>query len=255
MNRPFAYILLAIFCTMGIPAIANAVGLEVALGGWYQSPSGTLGLDITGAEDLLDLENDLNYDDETRFIGRAKLDLPFVPNVYVMATPMEFEGDGSKAFNFGGETFQGSFSSKLTLDHYDVALFYGIPLLETATLDMLNIELGINVRIFDFEARIAGEDPFGNPAEESESFTVPIPMVYAAIMFRPLEAINFEVEGRGISFGDDKSFSLIGRVRWNTFGPLFVTGGYRYDDYDIDEEGLVVEADFSGPFAEAGFSF
>jgi outer membrane protein len=253
MNRLFASIALAIICTMGIPAIASAVGLEVALGGWYQSPSGTLGLeDNFGFIDPVDLESTLNFDEEAGFIGRAKLDLPFVPNIYVMATPMEFEGDGSQSFTFGDLSVNGDFSSKLTLDHYDVALYYGIPLLETTTLNMLNIELGINVRIFDFEARVAEKN---TGLEESESFTVPIPMVYAAVMFRPLEALNFEVEGRGISFGDDSSFSLIGRVRWNTFGPLFITGGYRYDDYDIDEEGIRVDADFSGPFAEAGFSF
>jgi len=252
MKRLLCGFAIGLLCALAIPATASAVGLEVALGGWIQSPSGTLGLDITGAEDILDLEDDLDYEEETRFIGRAKLDLPFLPNVYLAATPMEFEGDGSKTFSFGGLSVDGNFSSKLTLDNYDVALYYGIPLMETATLNMLNIELGINLRIFDFEAQVV-EDLTG--VKESESFTVPIPMVYAAVAFRPLDALNFEVEGRGISFGDDKSFSLIGRVRWNTFGPLFVTGGYRYDDYDIDEEGILIDADFSGPFAEAGFAF
>jgi len=252
MKRLYFGLALGLLCALTIPATASAVGLEVALGGWIQSPSGTLGLDITGAEDILDLESDLNYDDETGFIGRAKLDLPFLPNVYVMATPMEFEGDGSKNFDFGDITVTGEFSSKLTMDNYDVALYYGIPLLETATLNMLSIELGLNLRIFDFDAQVVNEL---TGIKESESFTVPVPMVYAAVMFRPLEALNFEVEGRGISFGDDKSYSLIGRVRWNAFGPLFVTGGYRYDDHDIDEEGILIDADFSGPFAEAGFSF
>lgn len=253
MKRFLACAALGIIVALTMPATASAVGLEVALGGWHQSPSGTLGLENDfGIIDPVDLENTLNFDEETRFIGRAKLDLPFVPNVYVMATPMEFEGEGNETFEFGDLSVTGEFASELTLDHYDVALYYGIPLLETATLNTLNIELGINVRIFDFEARV--EEKLSG-LQESESFTVPIPMVYAAVMFRPLEALNFEVEGRGISFGGDKSFSLIGRVRWNTFGPLFVTGGYRYDDYDIEEEGLDIDADFSGPFAEAGFAF
>jgi len=49
--------------------------------------------------------------------------------------------------------------------------------------------------------------------------------------------------------------TLIGRVRWNAVGPFFVAGGYRYDKYDIDEEGVILDADFSGPFGELGLSF
>jgi hypothetical protein len=48
---------------------------------------------------------------------------------------------------------------------------------------------------------------------------------------------------------------LIGRLRFNLVGFLFLTGGYRYDKIDIDEEGVIIDTDFSGSFAEAGLSF
>jgi hypothetical protein len=35
------------------------------------------------------------------------------------------------------------------MDHYDVALYYSIPFLKTATLGIFNIEAGLNARIFD----------------------------------------------------------------------------------------------------------
>jgi outer membrane protein len=238
---------------VSLPVSVHAFGIEIAGGAWRQSPSGQLGYEPLSPTDILDLETDLNYEDETRFFGRVNIDMPLIiPNIYVMATPMEFEGNGSKNFNFGGTTVNGAFYSKLTLDHLDVALYYGIPLLETATFDTLNIDIGLNVRIFDLEATVK-ESATGDT--ETESATVPIPMVFVALQFRPIEAIAIEAEGRGISISGNKAYSLMGRLRWNAIGPFFLAGGYRYDKYDIDEDGIVVDADFSGPFGEVGFEF
>ena len=61
-----------------------------------------------------------------------------IPNIYLMATPMEFEATGSKSvnFTFGDRTFTGNtnFTSSLQLDHYDIAFYYGLPFVKTATL-------------------------------------------------------------------------------------------------------------------------
>jgi outer membrane protein len=239
------------------PSATYAVGLEFAVGGWKQSPQGDLSFDEISDVDILDLGDDLKYDDETRIFGRLKIDLPLpIPNLYLMATPMEFDGTGQKNvdFTFGDITFQGNvnFFSELTLDHLDLALYYGLPFVETATADMLNIEVGINVRIYDFEGTI---DQATTGLKESESYTLPIPMIYLAAQLRPLESLAIEGEGRGVIFGDDKVYSLIGRLKLKVFGPLFIAGGYRYDKIDIDEEGVRLELDFSGPFVEAGFAF
>jgi outer membrane protein len=254
INLSVCHILLAVIM---IPSTAAALGLEVTAGAWYQSPKGQLAFKPDDAGDILDIENDLKYDDETQFLGRLKIDMPLlIPNIYVMATPMEFEGTGRKDLNFkfGDVNFDGSadFFSKTTLDNFDIALYYGIPLLETATLDKLNIDLGVNVRIIDFETKVTQESP---GIDETKSLTLPVPMVFAALQFRPIERLTFEAEGRGISIGNDKTYSLLGRLRLNVFGPVFVTGGYRYDNFDIDEKGIVIDADFKGPFAEAGLSF
>ncbi len=239
------------------PSATYAVGLEFAVGVWEQSPQGQLSFEEISELDILDLEDDLNYDDETRIFARLKIDMPLViPNIYLMATPMEFDGTGQKnvTFKFGDETFSANvpFSSELVLDHYDVALYYGIPGLETATADMLNIEIGINVRIYDFEGKI--DQPTTGLAE-SESFTSPVPMIYLGAQLRPLEKLAIEAEARGIVFGDDKGYSLIGRLKWKVFGPLFLAGGYRLEKIDVEEDDFKLDIDFSGVFAEAGVVF
>jgi len=251
-------IIFTILFAMALPGAAHAFGLEIAGGAWLQSPSGTLAYEALDPNDFLDLENDLKYEDETRFFGRLNIDMPlFFPNIYLMVTPMEFEGDGIKSldFKFGDETISGSapFYSNLNLNHADIVLYYGIPGLETATADMLNIDIGINVRIYDVEARIVQESP--SSVDITESITVPIPQVFLALQFRPTDFLALEAEGRGISISGNKAYSLIGRLRFNILGPFFLTGGYRYDKIDIDEEGVIIDTDFSGPFAEAGLAF
>jgi outer membrane protein len=246
-------LILACVVFVCLPVSVHAIGLGAAVGAWRQSPSGQFAYEPLGPNSILDIDEDLNYDNETRPMGWINIDMPLIiPNIYVSATPMEFDGTGDKTFKFGDIIVDGAFESKLTLDHLDVALYYGIPLLETATLNTLNIDIGLNVRIFDLETTIT---ELASGTTETESVTLPLPMVFVAVQFRPIDAISIEAEGRGISISDNKAFSLIGRLRWNALGPFFLAGGYRYDKYDIDEEGILVDADFSGPFAELGFEF
>jgi outer membrane protein len=157
-------------------------------------------------------------------------------------------------FSFGGENFQGNmdFDSELKMNHLDVALYYGIPGIRTATADVLNIDLGLNFRFLDFRAEIE-QDVIGE--KESESYLLPIPMLYAGAQIKPLNWIALDLEGRGIYYSNNHYVSLIGRLKVMPFGPLFVAGGYRYDNMKIDYQDIDVDADFEGPFAEAGFDF
>ena len=245
--------LVFLFATV-MPSQSFTAGVEFAVGVWEQSPQGQLSFE--NDFDNLDLEDDLSYDDETRLFARLKIDMPAViPNIYLMATPMEFEADGqlNRNVDFGGIVIPVSedFSSELTLDHFDLALYYGIPGLETATADLLNVEIGINIRVYDFEGKVE----LASGLTESEDFTAPVPMLYLAAQLRPLKKLAIEAEARGIVFGDDKGYSLIGRLKWKFLKPFFIAGGYRVDKIDVEEDDFTLDIDFSGLFAEAGVIF
>ena len=251
------FILAGLIFLLFIPTSALAWGVEIAGGAWYQSPSGNLSFDKTTHADDLDLEDDLNYDDKWQPSGRLKIDMPlFIPNIYIMATPIKWDERGSKNvnFEFGGKEFQADvdFNSKLKMNHLDVALFYGLPFIKTATLDVLNIDLGLNFRLMDVKAEIEQKD-FG--LKESESYFLPLPMVYAAMQIVPVEWLGLEFEGRGIGYSSNYYVSLIGRLKVKPFGPFFVAGGYRYDTVKIDYQDIDIDAEFEGPFAEAGLDF
>ncbi len=111
------------------------MGLEAAIGVSYQDSQG--GLVFNG--DSLDLNNDLRFNRAAQFFGRVKIDMPLIiPNLYLMATPLRFDGTATDnlSFKFGDQTFNAGipFSSTLRLDHYDLALYYGLPFVKQATL-------------------------------------------------------------------------------------------------------------------------
>ena len=251
------FILSGLIFLLFIPTTALAWGVEIAGGAWYQSPSGNLSFDETTHADDLDLEDDLNYDDKWQPNGRLKIDMPlFIPNIYIMATPMKWDESGSKdvSFKFGGETFSGGvdFDSKFKMNHLDVALFYGLPFIKTATAGVLNIDLGLNFRLLDVKAEIKQKD-LG--LKESESYFLPLPMVYGAMQIVPVEWLGLEFEGRGVAYSSNYYVSLIGRLKVKPFGPFFVAGGYRYDTVKIDYQDIDIDTEFQGPFAEAGLDF
>ena len=244
---------------MMFPLNAFAVGIEVAVGGWHQAISGTLSYSETLLPDTIDLENDIDFDDETRFLGRVKIDMPLIlPNIYIVAAPMSFDGAGVKSgtLNFGDYTFDFStgLESEITINQYDIGLYYGLPFLETVTFGKFNIDLGLNVRLVDFEANVKGTVA-GATVEESESLDLAIPMLYVGVQLTPIDSLAFEAEGRGIVVGDNKVYSLLGRVRYNFVGPLFVAAGYRMDKVEIDEDDVDADVKFAGPFIEGGFKF
>ena len=249
-----------LFCLifiLSIPTTSFAWGLEIAGGAWYQKPSGNMSFDNSTPENDLDLEDDLNYDDKWKAFGRLIIDMPlFFPNIYLMYTPMKWDETGSKNvnFNFGGKEFQANvdFDSELKLNHFDVGLFWGLPFINNATADVLNIDLGLNVRMMDVKAEIEQKD---TGLKESESYFLPLPMIYSGMQIEPFKYVALEFEGRGIGWKSNHYVSLIARLKVRPYGPFFVAGGYRYDNVKIDYQDIDIDTEFQGLFAESGLEF
>jgi outer membrane protein len=244
-----------------MPGAASATGIEVAVGGWNQTPNGDVSYKPISGLDTLNIKDNLKYNDETRVFGRIKIDTPlFLPNIYLMATPLSFSETGAKntSFQFGNVSFRPNvpFTSELKLDHYDLGLSYGVPLLKTVTAGILNVDVGIDARIIDFKARVTGQDLVtGLVVTESKNVVIPVPMLYLGFQVKPVKWIAAEGEARGIAYGNDHYYDLIGRVKVKPFGPIFAAAGYRYEKIDIDRDGVKANASFGGPFGEVGIEF
>jgi outer membrane protein len=247
----FALVLLA------LPYRAFAfLGLEASVGYWNQTPSGTFGYQpISGTVGDIDLKDDLNFKSKSNAFVRVKAELPLIlPNVYLMATPMSFDGSGTltRTISFGNQTFNASTNvqSKITLDHYDAALYYPVPLLKTATVGVLNVDLGLNARKIDFKGEITSA-----ATSASKSLSIYLPMVYAGVQIKPISLFAIEGEFRGIAIGQNHYYDYMAKVRVNPIPVVYISGGYRSEDVKIDQSDVKANLKFSGPFVEAGVSF
>ncbi len=234
-----------------LPAFSFAIGVEGSIGVWNQDPGGY----ISYKGDRIDVDGDLRYGKKTRPMSKLKIDMPSIlPNIYLMATPSRFEAIGRKdvEFTFGGEQFQGGvdFYSKTRLDHYDIALYYGIPGLKKLTNGVLSAELGLNVRVMDLYAKVEQNDK-----SESKSVTVPIPMLYTGLQIRPVNLLSIEGELRGVAYSSNHYYDLIGRLKVKPVKYVFLAGGYRYQELKIDVSDVKSKVKLKGPFVEAGFEF
>ena len=243
-----------VFLALLLPIASHAVGFEVAVSGWLPSPQGEISYNPITDDDVIDIEDDLGYEDDRHVSGRVKLEIPIIPNIYLMATPLNFDEPGSKEqeFDFGDTTFSAGidFESTLTLNMYDIGLYYDVPFLELASAGIFSVELGLNARIFDTAVSIEQ-----GILKETEDYIAACPLGYIGLRASPIDSLAFEAEARGVSYSDITVLSTIGRVKLSPFGPFFVAGGYRYELLDIEIEDVAVDIQFNGPFAEAGIQF
>jgi len=258
MKRALLYsACLIVLSLLMVPSSALAFfAVDASVGYWKQTPSGTLSYKETGINDQLDLANDLKYGSKNQAFVRVRMELPLlIPNVYFMVTPMSFEGTGSKdvIFKFGDQTFNANvpFQSKLKLDHIDLALFYPIPLLKTATAGILNVDIGLNARKIDFEGSISQAPNIS----QSKSSSTYLPMLFAAVHLKPMDFFAIEAEFRGVSQGQNHYYDYIGRLKITPIPIVYIAGGYRSEDIKIDDSDVKASMKFKGPFAEVGFSF
>ena len=144
INSLFFCLVLIFFLPVSLSALP-LVDIELSVGAWQQTPNGYVSYK---SDDRIDLQDVLSYDDEIRFLGRLKIELPFMlPNIYLVAAPMKFEEASmvDDFYDFGDITILPGtdFRSKFTMNQYDIGLYYDIPLLEKISLEFLNIENGI----------------------------------------------------------------------------------------------------------------
>ena len=238
------------------PSAAEAYWLDISAGYWNPEPTG--GIAYTSPGDLTpnvsaQLDKDLGMEKEGIAQIRVKIDLPLI-NFAIMSTPLKYEGTGvmTQTIKFGLETFTAStpVTSTLDLNHTDIALFWSLPFLKTATADTLNVELGLNARLVDVDASISASGQY-----ESKSVSATIPMVYLGAQITPTDSFSIEAEYRGISTGDNEYTDVMAMLKYKPIPLFYISGGYRSESLKLDEEGVVSDIEFKGPFAELGFRF
>jgi len=220
-------------------------------GGYYKlNPSGDVGV----GGDVVDIEDDLGIDDDDGFFAEVALQLGAF-RLFTSYLPISFSGSSvlSEDIDFNGEIFSvgDRIDSDLDIDIYEAGLAWFLINLDDLPL---RIQVGPEVAVKYIDTRIEIKDKaFG--IEESESVGVPIPSLGARARIGIADYLN--VVGR-VGYLEYKGNSLTDIDAQVEYSPIPLVGifaGYRYLDMDIDEDDLLLDAQFSGPHAGALIRF
>ena len=175
------------------PAAADLVGVRAGGGLWNYDPQGSIELDGNAA----DLEEDLGLESEMDTTYWIDFDTPpLIPGIQARFNRLKVTGATGvgDTFDFGGTSFTAgtTVNSAIDLDHYDVTVYYGLP------IPFVNLDLGLNAKIFDGTVEVSEE----TVGREQRDVTGGMPMVYGRARV-DVPQTNFFATGEGMGFAFD----------------------------------------------------
>ncbi len=251
---------LALTLLLGTTAFSlPLINVEASVGYASHDPSGYL--QYKG--DRADLEDTFGLDKESKPFARLKLEIPIVPNLYLQYMPMEFSGTRTTNVRYGDVQFSGSIDTNVKLDRYDIGLYYNIPIgwvTSLGTLGTLSVdpEIGINVRVINFEGTVTGQAIVGSTTTTetvSKDATVPVPMGYLGLGVKtPFVSLLGEL--RYISYSSNRYYDYILEARVSPFPVVFLGVGYRYENLKLEDvNDIYADIKVKSLYATVGVSF
>ncbi|PHR55212.1 MAG: hypothetical protein COA44_10915 [Arcobacter sp.] len=227
---------------MGLSAQADLLRFEMGGGIWQNELSGSIAsLDAAGTPFENIDSSVLNYDKEDKayvwmFI---KHPIPILPNLRLEYASVDFSGASTETFIYEGNTYSANTKTDLTLDQFDIIMYYNL-LDNTA---WTTIDLGLDLKIVESKFNATDGDGLLEPISESE--TLPIPMAYARLRFElPLD-IGIEGIGKYTSYKDSKVIDYLIKLDYTLTNILPIDigleAGYRFQMFDIDGEDFDID--------------
>ncbi len=239
---------------IGTIAMADMVGGELNLGYYQHTPSGTL--QYKG--DSIDLKDDFKWEKESDIFAKLYIEhpLPLLPNIKLGYSSFGHSGSGllNNDITFGNKTYisTSKIDSKFDLDMYDLTLYYEL-------VDIgFDLDLGLNIRYLDGTVSAVGVGGIPpKPIDESTSFSVPVPMIYAkARVPIPSTDIAFQAEGNYISYSGNQFYDFEAGMRYTFALGLGIEGGYKTMKLKLDDvDDLSLDSTFSGAYAKLVWDF
>ncbi|HIC42939.1 MAG TPA: TIGR04219 family outer membrane beta-barrel protein [Sulfurimonas sp.] len=239
---------------LSISAQADLLRVEMGGGVWQNELSGTITSADTSGIVTQTFDTDLlNYDKESK--GYAwlyiKHPLPVIPNLRLEYTAVDFSGTSTQSFTYQGETYQTNTQSDITMDQFDIIMYYNI-LDNTA---WITLDLGLDIKVIQSEFN-AKDMSTGLEVREKE--TLPVPMAYARVRFELPFDIGIEGIGKYSAYKNSKVIDYLVKVDYTLTDILPIDigleAGYRFekldingDDFDIATSGtLEIDGIFAG---------
>ncbi len=258
-----AFFIVWFFCLADTQAAVLVTG-GAGGGGWASKLSG----DVSYKLGQVSLGSDLDLS-KTKVSPKAWADvglsIPLFPNLHADLVIMKYSGSNTVTdLGFGDYTFNGSISSKLKLNQYDLLLYYHIPFFRTVTANVLDVRWGLAAKYFDGYVKVKGPAN-GQIVTEKKDFKFVIPMVYAgATLSPPALPLKIHIDARALSYDGSYYYDIEGKVSAKILnippmGDLYVSGGYRLEQIRLKPgspvDDLETDSTIQGVFIELGIRF
>ena len=244
-----ALILAALIGFLATPSVADEI---VSLKGGYHKLEASGDVGVGG--DVVDIEDDLGIDDDDGFFAEAALQLGAF-RLFTSYQPISFSGSTvlTRDIDFNGETFVegSSIDSDLDIDIYEGGLAWFLINLDDQPV---RIQFGPEVAVKYIDTKVEVRDR-ALGLQESESVGVPIPSLGARARIAFADYLGVVGRVGYLSYDGNSLTDIDVQVEYSPIPLVGIYAGYRYLDMDIDEDDLLLDAEFSGPHAGALIRF
>ncbi len=255
MNKVLSGLLLA--GLVGTASQADVLRVEMGGGIWENELSGS----ITSGTPAVNINTDiLGYDKEKKGYAwlNIKHPIPVLPNLRLEYAAVDYSGASTTTFTYDGNTYAANSTSDLTLDQFDIIMYYN--LLDNTAWTTLDV--GIDVKVIQSELNAA--DEAGLVVNVHEKETLPVPMAYGRLRFE-IPGVDIGLEGnmKYSAYKSSKIMDYAVKVDYTLVDILPVDVGlevgYRFQQLDIDGEDFSIDTtadiEVDGIFAGAVIKF
>ena len=245
--------IVASMALLGTVIMADTIGGELNIGYYEHTPSGTMQYQGNS----IDLQNDFKWKKESDVFAKLYIEhpIPVLPNIKLGYSSFGHTGSGvlSNNITFANQTYalNSQVDTKFDLDMYDITFYYEV-------VDSgFDLDLGLNVKYIDGSISAVGTDATSATLNESTSFNVPVPMLYAkARVPIPSTDISLQAEGNYISYSGNQFYDFEAGVRYTFAVGLGLEGGYKSMKLKLDNvDDLNLDSTFSGAYAKLVWDF
>ena len=242
--------LFALISLLASPAFADEL-FSFKTGYLALSPSGDVAVSgggLTGT--VVDVEDDLAVEDSEDYFAEAALQLGAF-RLFAAYLPISFSGDNvlTQNVNFNGETFvQGSrVESDVNIDIYEAGLAWFLVNIDDLPV---RIQFGPEMAVKYIDARVELQENLSG-MNESESVGVPVPTLGARARVSIADYLSVVGRVGYLKYSGSSFMDVDAQVELSPIPLVGLFAGYRYLDIDVDDNDVLINATFAGPYAGA----
>jgi outer membrane protein len=205
---------------------------------------------LTGT--VIDVDDDLRLDDSEEIFFDAGLQLgSFRFSLSYLPVSSSGSAQLNKDIDFNGQTFpvNAQINSDLDIDIYEAGVAWYL-----VNFDDLpaRIQLGPELAVKYIDASVAIAD---SSTSTSDSVQIPLPTVGLRGRIAFADFVGITARGNYMSYNNNSLLDVDAQVELSPIPLVGVYLGYRYLDVDFDEDDVVIDVTFDGPYAGALFRF